>query len=562
MRLLLCLCFFFTGTFAPISAVAAPAVADHVEELKGQLIVLEMRLASGTLAPAEAVRVRAEIDRIRLLLVESLGRAYTAVRPPKAHPADPAALLRAAAAVPADAAWVFDNSRSTERSVVFAPASASVSGQTPLARAHAAPSEKTEPKALREFLRDIAEYRPSDAISTTLTADDQSHYRLIFERADKSRRIVFGEFLPGTARNGKPGSMSFIVMGAVEVPPGEKHGRTHNGYWREYTGTGRRLEWSDTKETQENYWGPWKTRDELQVVWLAEQSWRDGRWQTMAKEKIKTVLSNPGQSWFSRAERAIMEAPLAGPVLNACNKVAASLYMAMIGTVQLSAAKITGSDIYSLEAGGTFAKSPLLSLFLSDESHIARLTPDARQELYLTVEMNRRRALDAGLYPVPPELRRRVINAPIEAKEAVEALRAGYGSKTYDRRLIHEAGSRNGWSSWTMTGGGIFVGAVENVGEGIFNPMLWSKLGAEKAVAVLKAGGEAAGASLGAKTAYNAARAADAATTAAWVAPWLLNVTDSGGKMVKHTADGKFDKEYFRKLGEAAANAFYMFVMP
>ena len=298
------------------------------------------------------------------------------------------------------------------------------------------------------------------------------------------------------------------------------------------------------------------------MVWLAEQSWRDGRWLTEAKKKIKTVLANQGKSWFARAEDVIMEAPVIGPALKASNKVAAAVYTAMIGAIQYTAAKISKSDIYSIEAGGTFAKNPFLNMVVSDEKLISGLSPDARQELYLKVESNRRRALDAGLYPMPPELRRQVIHAPIEAKEAVEALRAGYGVNSYDRRLIHEASNLKGWRSWAMTGGGMFVGAVESIAESVFNPMLWAKIGSEKAVAFLKKGGEAVGASFGAKAAYNAARAADVATTTAWVAPWALNMTDSGGKMLKHTAEGKFDKEYFRKLGEAGANAFYLFVLP
>ncbi len=565
MRLLLCFCLLLSGALAPAPAAAAPAVADHVEQLKAQLVNLETRLDSKTLTPAEAVFVRAEIDRIRLLLAQSLGRSSAAVKPPtKNRPADPAALLRAAAAVPSDAAWVFDNGRSSPRSVVFAPASPSLhAARLPRpAPEKGTPEEKDKSRALREFLRDIAEYRPDDAISTNLTADDQSHYRLIFERADKSQRVIFGEFLPGTTRNAKTGPLSFIVMGAVEIPPGAKQGRAHTGYWREYTGAGRRLEWSAASETEENYWGLWKSRSEFQTVWLAEQSWRNGRWHTEAKEKIKSVLTNPGKSWFARAEDAIMETPVVGPTLDACNKTAAILYTAMIGAVQYSAAKITRSDIYSIEAGGTFAKNPLLNMVTSDEKLIAGLTPDARQELYLKVEANRRRALDAGLYPMPPQLRRQVIDAPIEAKEAVEALRSGYGANTYDRRLIHGAEHLSGWRSWTMTGGGVFVGAVENIAEGVFNPVLWAKLGTEKIVAVLKAGGTAAGASFGARAVYNAARAADVATTTAWWTPWLLNITDSGGKMLKATSNGKFDKEYFQNLGETGANAFYMFVLP
>ena len=94
MRLLLCLFLLSSGALAPAPAAAASAVADHVEQLKARLKNLETRLASGALPPAEAVSVRAEIERLRLLLGQSLGRSSSAIKFPKENRAAMAALAK------------------------------------------------------------------------------------------------------------------------------------------------------------------------------------------------------------------------------------------------------------------------------------------------------------------------------------------------------------------------------------------------------------------------------------------------------------------------------------
>jgi hypothetical protein len=128
--------------------------------------------------------------------------------------------------------------------------------------------------------------------------------------------------------------------------------------------------------------------------------------------------------------------------------------------------------------------------------------------------------------------------------------------------MIHQAADLDGWRSAAMTTGGVLTGVFENVAEGVANPILWVTLGAGEAVTVLKGSQAVASGAIGANAALTAVRAVHAGATVAWWAPWLLSGTDNLGKVAQLTTEGKFDKEYFRKLGDAGADFLYMFVIP
>ena len=181
-----------------------------------------------------------------------------------------------------------------------------------------------------------------------------------------------------------------------------------------------------------------------------------------------------------------MSAPVVGPTLKFCDEVGASIYTGLVGAPQIILADLLGSDMYSIEAGGSYAKNPLVNLFADDEYHLARLTPGARRELSRKVSDNRRRELDSGLFPLAPELRRQVLDAPVSAKESISTLRDDYGASTYGRRLIHAADELDGWRAGAMKAGGVATGIFESVAEGVSNPILWVTVGAGEAVTALK----------------------------------------------------------------------------
>jgi len=623
----------------------APARLDAAV---ARLEKIEARLAVG--AVEEPGRVRAELDRVRVLLGRILGTPPASFLAPVPRAPAVASDLRAFAAAPSASASLFDGSRAAGSSAVLAAPShaASVAPKgtsrprrpagygsdlhifvpAPYAGAAAAAAPRAEvPKnsvvllskrlarvadasgkvagyemavadllrvpdaaartalardiarellaALRKpdadgasarmlgaFLRDIAEYRPENAVGVRLSADGANHFRLIFERADKSRRVIMGQFLAGTARDGKPARMSFIVMGAIEIDAAGTPTQKNPGYWREYADDGRRLEWSTAVESQEKGWGPWKHKNELSSSWLTESAWGEGGWSVKGKEKVKTAQTKEGQSWFGRTGERIMKAPVVGPTLKFCDQVAASLYTGIVGAPQILLADLAKSDMYSLEAGGSYAKNPLVNLAADDRKHLDRLTPGARRTLYAKVDEERRRALDASLVPLAPELRRQALSAPVSAKEAVTTLRENYGASTYGKRMIAASTDLDGWRSAAMKAGGVAAGVFENVAEGVCNPILWVTLGAGEAVTALKASEAVASGAIGAKAALTAVRAVHVGATAAWWTPWLLSGTDNLGRLVQLTSEGKFDKEYYDKLGAAGADFLYMFVIP
>lgn len=417
-------------------------------------------------------------------------------------------------------------------------------------------------RELGDFLRDIAEYRPQGTTGARLTADGRNHFRLIFERADKSRRVILGQFLPGTARDGKPQRMAFIVMGAIEIDAAGNARQDNPGYWREYSADGGRLDWSATTETEEKGWGPWKHKNELASSWLTAKKWDKGGWSVAGKEKVKTGTVKEGASWFGRAGEAIMKTPVVGPVLKGCDQVAAGIYTAVVGAPQIILADLAGSDMYSLEAGGSYAKNPLVNALLDDKEHLARLTPGARRQLAAKVDESRRRVLDSGLFPLSPEVRWEALQAPVSAKESVAALRDNYGASTYGKRMIAASADLDGWRSAAMKAGGVGAGVFESVAEGVCNPILWVTLGAGEAVTAIKGSQALVSGAIGAKAALGAVRVVHAGATAAWWAPWLLAGTDNLGKVAQMTSEGKFDQEYYAKLGEAGADFLYMFVIP
>lgn len=417
-------------------------------------------------------------------------------------------------------------------------------------------------RELGAFLRDVADYRPAGATGARLSADGRNRYRLIFERADKSRRVILGQFLAGTARGGKPAGMAFIVMGAIEIDAAGNARQDNPGYWREYSADGGRLDWSATTESEEKGWGPWKHKNEVASSWITAKTWTGAGWATAGREKMKSGVAKEGLSWFGRAEETIMKTPVVGATLKGCDKVATGLYTAIVGAPQIILADLAGSDMYSLEAGGSYAKNPLVNALLDDKEHLARLTPGARRQLDAKVAETRRHALDAALIPLAPDVRSEALSAPVSAKESVGVLRDNYGASTYGKRMIKASEDLDGWKGAAMKAGGVATGAFENVAEGVMNPILWATLGAGEAVVALKGSQAVVSGAIGAKAALTAVQVVHAGATVAWWAPWLLSGTDNLGKVAQLTTEGSFDKEYFRKLGDAGADFLYMFVIP
>ncbi len=580
------------------------------DELRGRFQSLERKLSDGTVPPEEAARLLPEMEGLRRLLApegEAPAGVLTGIKTGRnrfsleAAAADPGLASRyfdgGSAPLPAPAVRlpppasdlripvpgagkdggdgvVFiskrvarlpgSNGRAASHEVGVAdllagPAAArealsrDVAAQALAALKQADPSgEKT--RALGDFLRDLPELRPAGATSARLSVDEDNHYRLIFELGEKGRKIFVGQFLP-SSHPASAHPLSFIVMGAVEVDARGQARQDHPGYWREYSGEATRLDWTASSGTQEKGWGPWSRKDETQDIWNVEREWKDGAWKLKERKKIKTVDVKEGKSWLGRTGAKIMDTPGVGSALKLCDNIAASLYTGLVGAATLAASEISGSDSALLEAAGSYAKNPAMNGLIGEKGHLDRLTPGARLKLEKAALENRRQAVESQLFPLAPEMKRNILEAPVGDAEAVAALKGNFGAGSYGKRLIQAGGQTSGWKTVAYTAAGVVTGVGEALGEGVMNPILWATLGTGHAVTALKG-------VQGARAGLAAMQAAHAVATVAWWGPWLFTATDNAGRLVELTAQGGFDKEYFHKLGTVGADALYLFVIP
>jgi hypothetical protein len=442
--------------------------------------------------------------------------------------------------------------------------------------------------ALADFLRDIAAYRLEGAASVGLEMDGRNHFRLVFARGDGSRKFLLGEFLPE----------GFVLMGPAEVSADGKVSQEHRGYWREYSGGGGRREWRAAARSEKRGWGPWAYEAGLRDAALTEQSWREGAWQDGESRLVKTVETVGKRSWLGRAGDRLFRAPVLGPLLRFCDRFAETVFSGSAVLPRLFGQVLGGPGRAGLETGGNLAKNPLLRAVKGDRWAVERLGPPAREKLESRVRQVRTEALAEMLFPVSPEAARRFVGADIGPEESAAVLRGHWGVGTFGRRLIRMGAGTRGWKKFGLVAAGVAVGAVEGAAESVCNPILWAMLGLETAAAAAEAAaavaapawkpavlaGEGAGllglgllfneamavtrgAAVSARTAGLMAgiwslRAAHITATALWWGPWLFSATDNVGRMVQLTAEGDFDKDYFKQMSKLGTDALYYFVIP
>ncbi|MBI5883886.1 MAG: hypothetical protein HZB91_12375 [Elusimicrobia bacterium] len=257
-----------------------------------------------------------------------------------------------------------------------------------------------------------------------------------------------------------------------------------------------------------------------------------------------------------------MKTPVIGHTLKFCDNVGTTLFTGISAAPQVLISAVSDSDTYSIEAAGTYAHNPLMRALVDEQGFLDRLTPGARKELFSQVRIDRLKALQSQPFPLPPDLMRQAVDAPVNAKEAFETLRGDYGMGSYGKRLVHEGTQETGWKSTTLKAGGVAVGVFENVGDAVFNPIMWAMMGTGEAAAAIKGTQAFTAGAVGAKTAFTAVQATQIIATAAWWGPWLISATDNMGHLVRLTNEGKFDKAYYKNIEEVSADLIYLFLIP
>ena len=419
---------------------------------------------------------------------------------------------------------------------------------------------------LANFLRDLDEYAPNEGYARVHMSIDRNNsfhaltFRLIYDRRDGTKRMIAGQLGSSTAFKGHV-THSLIIAGAIEVDADHGMSQDRPGYWREYTSEETRLEWSSKTRDEEKGWGPWSHTDTKRDVILKQQTYVSGCWREKDQEFKKTLTEKEGKTFFGEAGAGIMNVKYLGASLDFCGKVGKTLYTGIVAAPQEIITAATGSDLYSIEAGGSYAKNPLINQFVDDQGHLDRLTSGAREELYAKVREQRRQALDNQPYPVPATVVDQAVNAPISAKEAVDVLRDNYGASTYGKRLIHEGAQTTGFTSFLCTSGGVVMGAFEGIAESMLNPLVLATFGLGQAVGALNAAKGIAQAGWAVRTGVTALTITNKLVTSMLVTTFLLNAADDIGKTVEATAAGKFDEAYWNQWSATGTDLLFAGLM-
>ena len=413
--------------------------------------------------------------------------------------------------------------------------------------------------ALTDFLKDLADFRPDDAVSARLSLKGRDRVKLVFARSDGSQRLINGRFLPAYSSDGTPGTPALVLAGPVELAPAGAARQDHPGAWREYLGGGARRDWSVAAQRERRGWGPWAFDRALRSAQLVEQSWREGGWQETVRRRLESKRPEIGLSWFGRVAEKLTKIPVVGHVLTFSQKTATTIYTGLTALPLALAAAVTGSAQLELETAASVAKNPLLRLWVRDQRALDGLSPEARGLLFARVRRMRQRSLEAQGFLVVPDLAARTLNAPIRASEAAAALRSSFGAGTFGPRMIAAGTAKKGWAGRGLAAAGVLTSVLEDLGDTLCNPIMWAMLGTGQAVAALQA---AKAAVWGAQAALAATQAAHYSLLALWNGPWIVSAADNLGMMAHHVGNGRTDKEFHKVMGWVASDVVYLLLLP
>jgi len=405
----------------------------------------------------------------------------------------------------------------------------------------------------------------------SLSVDPRGRFQAVYTHANGTMRIERAKF--GLSTSYKKGRRDLAL---IMLRPGYTDSK---GQWapdprryREYLSGGGYNQWHSTMEFKEAGW--FSNAKSVEHVYLMRYSWdgtvENGGWSHRGKEKKDEIVNEAaGTSTFGIVGTAIHDTPVLGHVLKGGEWVGKSLYTGIMAAPQEIIYAVTGDTDYGLEASGGYAKNPLMNLLVDEQGHLDRLSP----EMWKIVLIKARELREADLKQMgyTPENtdweeyrglsdqwqgERFADRAACERsysstycdrfmysnEELIRAVK-GYGAGTYGDRLIDSAQGTEGAEYYARVGGGWGVKVFENVGETVFNPVIWATFGIGRGVQALTAMRAAGtGARLlpaaAVPAALNTARLTHSVLSTTLTATWVVGGVDNFGQMVNAIREG------------------------
>ncbi|MFH1724134.1 MAG: hypothetical protein ABII00_05865 [Elusimicrobiota bacterium] len=436
-----------------------------------------------------------------------------------------------------------------------------------------------------------------------MTVDPRGRFQVVYSYKDGTKRIERAKYGLSTSYGDGKRELALVTLRPVHT---DRQGRARLDprRYREYLAGGGYNQWHSTFEFKKAGWfSNAKTIEHVSLIRYGRDGSlprlgpgsggeRDGdsgsgRWTERGREKKDEFVNEVGgTSTFGIVGTAIHEAPVVGDVLQAGGAVGKTLWTGIMAAPPTFIYAVTKDTDYGLAMSGSYAKNPLVNRLVGDQGHLDRMDGKMWEVVLIEARENRRKDLDQMGYTegnTDPEEHQRLLSqwrgdrfvSPEDClkshprgycdrfrysrEELMRAVR-GYGALTWGDRLIESAEGKKGAAYCATAGAGWGLKVFENVGETLFNPVIWATFGVGKGVQAMTAMRAAGNSSLAVSGALSTARVTHALLSTTLYSTWVVGGVDNLGQTVVALQEG--DREQaLKKSADLGTDLFFVWMM-
>ena len=313
----------------------------------------------------------------------------------------------------------------------------------------------------------------------------------------------------------------------------------------------------------------------------------DGHWKEYASRDFKKIEKEvAGTSTLGIIGTAIHETPVIGHVLQGGEWVGKTLWTGIMAAPPTIVYAISGNTDYGVAMSGSWTKNPAMNLLVSDEEHLAKMDNDMWFVVLNKARINRENDLnELGLTEELTDMQERnklvrqwrgkeyasleeclkfnsseVCNRYRYSME--ERMRAvkGFGAMTYGDTIIEGAQEKSGAAYYAQNTAGWGLKIIENVGETVFNPVIWATFGVGRGVQALTALRAAGSSARFLPAALSTARVTHTVMASTLYATWGVSGIDNLGQTIVAIKDGDTEKAW-KKAADFSTDLFFVWMM-
>ncbi|TPW19650.1 MAG: hypothetical protein FD126_2474, partial [Elusimicrobia bacterium] len=441
-------------------------------------------------------------------------------------------------------------------------------------------------KPLENWLFDTWDKGPNHQ-NVTFSVLPDGTFQKVYRRADGTLLIERASFMTSTTYANRQ-ELALVLTRPIQTDR-EGKAAVDPRRWKEYLSSGAQNSWHSMLGFEDAGW--FANHKSIETVFLRRLQRTDpaGGWsQTSQVEKNKIVKETPGTSTFGIVGTAIHETPVVGHVLKFGEGTASSIWGALQAAPQTLVYATTGSGNYGVAAAANWHKVAPMNWLIGEEGHLDRMNQDS-MEILQTQAYSRReaelaaRGITHETTPVKDYqamLRRwdgqgawasladcqKYYNNPdycerfrYSKQELVGTFSAFTMGGTADR-IIEDAQTKTGAASVAQSIGGYTLKIFDNVGETVFNPVIWATFGVGRGVQALTAMRAAGTTFRGMGLATRGTQLTHAVLSTTLYGTWIVGGVDNLGQTVNALNDGDSAKAW-KKGADFSTDLFFLGLM-